>query len=281
MPITASELIINEDGSIYHLGLRPEDVAPTIITVGDPDRVEMISNFFDHVEVKVNKREFVSHTGSLDGKRITVISTGIGTDNVDIVLNELDALVNVNFQTREIKDDHITLDIIRIGTSGTLRSEIQMDEIILSRGAIGLDGLMHFYERIPDNIEVSLLDWEIFWPIKPYFYWGSELLLTRFNQLGLKGITITNTGFYGPQSRKIRLDPIMTNFFDKLENHTIEGCKITNLEMETAGLYGLSHILGHQCISINAILANRALCLFSKDPAKTVRSTIESVLQLI
>lgn len=281
MPITASELIINDDGSIYHLGLRPDEVASTIITVGDPDRVEMVSKYFDHIDVRVNKREFVCHTGSLGDKRISVISTGIGTDNIDIVLNELDALVNVDFNTREIKPNHTPLDIIRIGTSGTLRSEINIDEIILSQGAIGLDGLMHFYEREDDPLEAALLEWDIPWPIKPYFYWGSEMLLNKFHQIGSRGITVTNTGFYGPQSRRIRLEPKMVNFFDLISSQKIDGYKVTNLEMETSGLYGLSSLLGHHCISVNAILANRSLGLFSKDPAKTVRTTIESVLDLI
>lgn len=281
MPIASSELILNEDGSIYHLGLKPDEVASTIITVGDPDRVEVVSRHFDRIEVEVNKREFVSHTGYLGNKRITVISTGIGTDNIDIVLNELDALVNVDFTTREPKETLTSLDIIRIGTSGTLRSEVNIDEIILSQGAIGLDGLLHFYERTVDPNETALLVWDIPWPIKPYFYWGSEILLNKFQQLGSRGITLTNTGFYGPQSRRIRLEPKMENFFELISIKNIDGYKITNLEMETAGLYGLSALLGHHCISINAILANRSLGLFSKDPAKTIKSTIESVLSLI
>jgi len=281
MPIAPSELILTDKGSIYHLDLRPEQIATTIITVGDPDRVELVSGYFDKVDYRVQHREFVTHTGMLGSKRISVLSTGIGTDNIDIVLNELDALVNVDFETREIKKEKVSLDIIRIGTSGTIRSEIEIDQIILSKGAIGLDGLMHFYEREPDIREEELLDWDIPWPIKPYMTWGSKKLLDQFSKLGEQAITISSTGFYGPQNRMIRLKPKVSNFFELLDNQIIDGSRIANLEMETSGLYGLSEILGHECISINAIIANRALGVFSKDPVKTVKKTIESVLQLI
>ena len=281
MPIAPSELILTDKGSIYHLDLRPEQIATTIITVGDPDRVELVSRYFDRVDYRVQHREFVTHTGMLGSKRISVLSTGIGTDNIDIVLNELDALVNVDFEKREIKKEKISLDIIRIGTSGTIRSEIEIDQIILSKGAIGLDGLMHFYERETDQCEDELLNWDIPWPIKPYMTWGSKKLLDQFSKLGKQAITISSTGFYGPQNRMIRLKPKVSNFFELLDNQIIDGSRIANLEMETSGLYGLSEILGHECISINAIIANRALGVFSKDPAKTVKRTIESVLQLI
>lgn len=281
MPIAPSELILTDKGSIYHLDLRPEQIATTIITVGDPDRVELVSRYFDRVDYRVQHREFVTHTGMLGSKRISVLSTGIGTDNIDIVLNELDALVNVDFEKREIKKEKISLDIIRIGTSGTIRSEIEIDQIILSKGAIGLDGLMHFYEREPDIWEEELLDWDIPWPIKPYMTWGSKKLLDQFSKLGEQAITISSTGFYGPQNRMIRLKPKVSNFFELLDNQIIDGSRIGNLEMETSGLYGLSEILGHECISINAIIANRALGVFSKDPAKTVKRTIESALGLI
>ena len=281
MPIAPSELILTDKGSIYHLDLRPEQIATTIITVGDPDRVELVSRYFDRVDYRVQHREFVTHTGMLGSKRISVLSTGIGTDNIDIVLNELDALVNVDFEKREIKKEKISLDIIRIGTSGTIRSEIEINQIILSKGAIGLDGLMHFYEREPDIWEEELLDWDIPWPIKPYMTWGSKKLLDQFSKLGEQAITISSTGFYGPQNRMIRLKPKVSNFFELLDNQIIDGSRIANLEMETSGLYGLSEILGHECISINAIIANRALGVFSKDPAKTVKRTIESALGLI
>ncbi len=281
MPIAPSELILTDKGSIYHLDLRPEQIATTIITVGDPDRVELVSRYFDRVDYRVQHREFVTHTGMLGSKRISVLSTGIGTDNIDIVLNELDALVNVDFEKREIKKEKISLDIIRIGTSGTIRSEIEIDQIILSKGAIGLDGLMHFYERETDQCEDELLNWDIPWPIKPYMTWGSKKLLDQFSKLGKQAITISSTGFYGPQNRMIRLKPKVSNFFELLDNQIIDGSRIGNLEMETSGLYGLSEILGHECISINAIIANRALGVFSKDPAKTVKRTIESALGLI
>lgn len=281
MPIAASELIINDDGSIYHLGLKPEDLGDKVITVGDPERVAMVSKYFDSIEMEVNKREFVTHTGRLGTQRISVVSTGIGTDNVDIVLNEIDALVNVDFASREIKSTKKSIDIIRIGTSGTIRAEIPMDEIIISRGAIGLDGLCHFYDRSVNSEEEQILKWDIPWPIKPYYSWGSDQLASQFSKLGQSGITITNTGFYGPQSRTIRLKPKVDHFFEMLENQTIDGYNITNLEMETSGLYCLSELLGHRCVSINAILANRKLGLFSKNPGVTVDKTIRAVLELI
>ncbi len=279
MSIAASELILNEDGSIYHLGLLPEEVYPTIITVGDPDRVEKVSKYFDRINYKKQKREFVSHGGRIGNKEITVISTGIGTDNVDIVINELDALVNIDMSTRTPKTNPIKLDIMRLGTSGTIRTDIEVDSLVLSRGAIGLDGLMHFYKREQSPEELEMLTWDIDWPLPPYYYAGTESLLARYASRGYEGITVSNTGFYGPQSRRLRLDPALNNLFESLAGRTISGCPVTNLEMETSGIYGLCHLLGHNCLSINVIIANRALGQFSKNPGKAVINMIETILE--
>lgn len=281
MPIAPSELILNEDGSIYHLGLLPGQLTSTVITVGDPERVEKVSRYFDAIDARIHRREFVTHVGRIGDHKLMVLSTGIGTDNVDIVLNELDALANIDFSTREISTEKRSLDIIRIGTSGAIDNSIAIDSVILSKGAIGLDGLLHFYERDISDTEDQLLSWDISWPIRPYYSPGSGKLLRRFESLGDQGITITNTGFYGPQSRSLRLKPRIAHFFEQLESRTISGYRMTNLEMETAGLYGLAELLGHHCVSINAILANRRLGLFSKDPGSIVERTIESALDLI
>lgn len=279
MSIAASELILNEDGSIYHLGLHPEQVYPTIITVGDPDRVEIVSKYFDRIDFKKQKREFISHGGRIGNRDITVVSTGIGTDNVDIVINELDALVNIDLDTRTPKSDIRKLDIMRLGTSGTIRAEVEVDSLVLSRGAIGMDGLMHFYKRDKKPEELEMLTWEINWPLPPYYYSGSESLLARYTYHGIEGITVSNTGFYGPQSRRLRLDPASDNLFETLAGQSINGCPVTNLEMETSGIYGLCQLLGHNCLSINVIIANRSLGKFSNAPDKAVINMIETILE--
>ncbi|WP_046746189.1 nucleoside phosphorylase [Kordia zhangzhouensis] len=285
--IAESELIINPDGSIYHLNLRPEDIAQTVITVGDPDRVSAVSNYFDTIEYKKAKREFVTHTGTLNGKRISVLSTGIGTDNIDIVFNELDALVNVDFKSREVKDTLTQLDIIRIGTSGSIQKDIPLDSFLISEYAIGFDSLLHFY----DSEHVLLTDIsETFkqqtnWSSKksdPYVVQGSSQLIEKIrSEKTVTGFTATNVGFYGPQSRKVRLqvqDPLLN---DKLANFDYQGKRITNLEMETAGIYGLSNLLGHRAISMNAIIANRPLGEFSQQPKQTVDQLIQYTLEKI
>lgn len=287
MQLGPSELILNADGSIYHLNLRPEDLADTIITVGDPDRVTDVSRHFDTIEVKKGKREFLTHTGTLQGKRLTVISTGIGTDNVDIVLNELDALVNIDFQSRSLKEQVKTLDIIRIGTSGAVQAEIPVDSFIMSDFAVGLDGLLHYYDS-PDIFHQDMgkalmthCDWS---EEKPYPYvveydktLGAKLYSNRIRF----GITLTNSGFYGPQSRILRLQPSDAALHHKITSFTYEGRKITNLEMETSGIYGLSKLLGHRAVSMNCVLANRASGDFSKDPRQAVESLIQYTLSRI
>ncbi|UII75777.1 nucleoside phosphorylase [Flagellimonas sp. HMM57] len=285
MVLGDSELILNPDGSIYHLNLLPQDIASTIITVGDPDRVRCISAYFDSIEVEKGKREFLTHTGSYKGKRISVVSTGIGTDNIDIVFNELDALVNIDFTTRQIKSNKTQLNFIRIGTSGAIQADIAVDTFLLSEIAIGFEGLLHFYntnEATEKVLEAKLneyLGWKSH-NITAYAISSDESLRNEFlsNRIRL-GITVTNSGFYGPQGRKLRLMPQIPDFNEKLAAFTYKNQKITNLEMETAGIYGLSKLLGHRAISLNAILANRATGDFSKNPDKTIDNLIQYALE--
>lgn len=282
--IPASELILNPDNSVYHLNLLPQDIADTIIFVGDPDRVGDISCYFDTLEVKKQKREFLTHTGTMKGKRITVISTGIGTDNIDIVINELDALVNVDLEKREIKKELKSLKIIRIGTSGALHADIPLDSIVLSQYAIGMEGLMHFYQTNPSPKEMQLKqDFEAFLKqesiavIEPYTAEASQVLLDLFPEF-VKGITLTNTGFYAPQGRQVRAIPKVANYNDKMSKFHSSLGKITNFEMETSGIYGLANLLGHQALSVNVIIANRALGKFSENPQHAVKQAIETIL---
>ncbi|QHI35078.1 Uridine phosphorylase [Kordia antarctica] len=282
--IAASELIINPDGSIYHLNLLPEDIATTIITVGDPDRVASVSKYFDSIELKKAKREFVTHTGMLNGKRISVLSTGIGTDNIDIVFNELDALVNVDFNSREVKKDFTQLDIIRIGTSGSIQTAIPVDAFLISELAIGFDSLLHFYEcdHVLDEEMAEAFVKQTNWSPKksfPYVVKANQELIDQFSsEQTVLGFTATNCGFYGPQSRKIRLNVQDEQLNEKLAAFNHNNKKITNLEMETAGIYGLANLLGHRSLSMNAIIANRPLGEFSKTPKETVDTLIQYTL---
>ena len=286
-PIAKSELIINEDGSIYHLNLKPGDIATTIITVGDPDRVEEVSKHFDTIDFKANKREFKTHTGTYKGKRITVISTGIGTDNIDIVFNELDALVNIDFKTRTIKKEHTTLTFIRIGTSGAIQKNIPVDSFLISEKAIGFDNLLHFYDtkNLLDHRFADALKTHCNWsPLNasPYVVNASKKLLLDFNDtLFIRGCTATNVGFYGPQGRVLRLKIKDENLNERLTSFEYQDYKITNLEMETSGIYGLAALLDHHAISLNAILANRATQTFSDSPNQTVAKLITTTLNII
>lgn len=285
--IGSSELILNPDGSIYHLNLFPEDIASTIITVGDPDRVGEVSKYFDSIEVKKGKREFHTHTGYFAGKRLTVISTGIGTDNIDIVLNELDALANIDFASRQVKDEKKQLSFIRIGTSGSIQPDIPVDSFLMSTSAIGLDGLLHFYgdgqhrNKAMESEFMKHSGWHKF-HIAPYAVDFDAVLAEVFtsNQMQM-GITVTNSGFYGPQGRSLRLAPRIRYFHKLLIEFQFQDQRITNLEMETAGIYGLAKLLGHRAVSLNAILANRATGEFSTQPGKTVDSLIQYVLKKI
>lgn len=282
-----SELILNPDGSIYHLHLLPDQVAPLIITVGDQDRVAMVSQYFDRIEFKVRKREFVTHTGWLGKQRVSVISTGIGPDNIDIVLNELDALFNIDLETKLIKPALTQLTFIRLGTSGGLQREIPVDALVASSGAIGMDGLMQYYDA-PDQQNHPLLTelrhhclghWDF--PLAPYFVEGSTDLLKHFSKDFYQGITSTNPGFYGPQGRQLRAKVRQPKYLDMLQSFEYQGRNIVNLEMETSTIYGLSQMLGHRAISLSAILANRAEGRFSKDPAQSVQRLLEVALERI
>lgn len=282
-----SELVLNPDGSVYHLHLRPENIANNIIFVGDQDRVAKVSKHFDLIEFKTQKREFVTHTGYIGKKRFSVISTGIGTDNIDIVLNELDALVNIDLNTRTEKAEKTSLNIIRIGTSGTLVTDVACDSILYSEYGLGLDGLMNFYKHHNSNLESKILahiNKEI--PdlqITPRISKASDKLMKLFYKEGetIKGITASCTGFYAPQGRILRAQPSLANFVDKLATINFEGHRVTNLEMETSAIYGLSNILGHNCLSINTILANRMTKKFSTDPKKSVADCIEKTLEVL
>lgn len=280
MPIKSSELILNPDGSVYHLNLRPEHIADTIITVGDPDRVNSVTKHFDTVDFKTHKREFHTQTGTYKGKQLTVISTGIGTDNIDIVFNELDALVNIDLKKREIKDELSSLDIIRIGTSGSIQKTIPIDSFLISEYAVGFDSLLHFYDsdEIQDkNISKALIEQTQWNSVKsdPYVVRCNADLYNKMNSDKThKGFTATNVGFYGPQGRVLRLAIEDNQLNDKLANFDYNGMTITNLEMETAGIYGISKLLGHRALSMNAIIANRASGEFSADPKKVVDELI-------
>jgi len=284
MAFKASELIINNDGSIYHLNILPEDLATTIITVGDPDRVSNVTKYFDSIEVSKQKREFKTETGLYKGKRITVISTGIGTDNIDIVFNELDALINIDFNTRTLKPNHTSLDIVRIGTSGTVQNTIPIDSFLISELAVGFDSLLHFYKSkhiqypVISDALVKHTNWSED-KSKPYVVSYDKDLGAKFkSEKVINGFTATNVGFYGPQSRTLRLALQDEELNDKLASFSFEGNQITNLEMETAGIYGLAKLLGHKAVSMNAILANRATGDFSKNPDKIVDKLISYTL---
>lgn len=293
MPIAPSELILNEDGSVYHLHLKPEHLATTIITVGDPDRVDTVTKYFDSIRFTTQKREFKTTTGTYKGKEISVISTGIGTDNIDIVFNELDALVNIDLETREIKKQHTSLDIIRIGTSGAIQKDIPVDSFLISKYAMGLDALLHFYKskhiQHPEiqNAFIDHMDWA---PEKsnPYVVTCDDTLSQKFTSDNniIEGFTATNIGFYAPQGRILRLKTSDLEMNDKLGEFRFresekKDLRITNLEMETSGIYGLAKLLGHRAVSLNAILANRATQTFSNTPTETTEELIKFALEKI
>ena len=285
MPIKDSELILNPDGSVYHLNLRPEHIAKTIITVGDPDRVDNVTKHFDSVDFKTSKREFHTQTGTYKGKPITVISTGIGTDNIDIVFNELDALVNIDLETRTIKNKLMSLDIIRIGTSGSIQKTIPIDSFLISEYAVGFDSLLHFYDSktiLHKDISNALMSHTQWNTAKSHPYvvsCDSRLSKKLSSDITFKGFTATNVGFYGPQGRILRLAIEDEQLNDKLASFDYNDHSITNLEMETAGIYGLSKLLGHNAISMNAIIANRATGEFSTKPQKVIDDLIVYTLE--
>jgi uridine phosphorylase len=284
MSIQQSELILNPDGSVYHLNLKPEHIAHDIIFVGDQDRVEKITKHFDSVEFSTQKREFKTQTGTYKGKRLTVMSTGIGPDNIDIVMNELDALVNIDLETRKPKEKLTSLNIVRIGTSGSLHADIPVDSFVLSKFGLGLDNMLRSYLiDAVSNIEmenafVEHTNWDLR-KGKPYAISCSEKLEKIIESDKMhKGITATAGGFYGPQGRVLRLNIQDGNLNSKMDNFLFEDNRITNLEMETAAIYGLSALLGHNALSLNAIIANRASGTFSNDPYKAVDELITYTL---
>ncbi|MDF2158769.1 nucleoside phosphorylase [Algoriphagus sp. CAU 1675] len=280
--IPASELIINADGSIYHLHLKPEDLASLVFTVGDPDRVELVSRYFDRIDVKINKREFITHTGWLNGKRVTAMSTGMGTDNIEILMTELDALVNVDLQTRGERDEKTALQIIRLGTSGSMQADIPVGTMLASEIGVGLDTLMQFYPELPESQFIgTAIQEELGLGFQPYQASASTLLLDKLDNRFLKGITLTCPGFYAPQGREVRLRPRFDKMVERIAGIKLQGDqRITNFEMETAGYYGLGKLLGHEMLSLNAIIANRPNKEFDQNAEKTVDSLIQTALEL-
>jgi uridine phosphorylase len=282
--IPSSELILNPDGSVYHINVLPEQIAHDIIFVGDQNRVEKITKHFESIEFSTQKREFKTQTGSYKGKRITVMSTGIGPDNIDIVMNELDALVNINLKTRTIKEKLTSLNIVRIGTSGSLQAAIPVDSFVMSSYGLGLDNMLRSYlidtisEKDIEDAFIQQTNWDLR-KGRPYVIKGSEKLAKKFesNQLH-SGFTGTAGGFYGPQGRVLRLNIQDADLNSKMDSFNYNGIQMTNLEMETAAIYGLGKLLGHECLSLNAIIANRANGTFSEDPYKAVDALIEYAL---
>ena len=285
--IAASELIINDRGAIYHVNCRPEEIADTIITVGDPDRVKEVSKHFDSIEFKNQHREFVTHTGYVGKKRISVTSTGIGPDNIDIVLNELDALVNIDFETRTIKENLTSLNIIRVGTSGSLQREIPVDSFVASTHGLGLDNLMNFYQHSSNEEEKQILHsfnthTQLHHGISsPYITGAGMNLLKEFVDGFHSGITVTCPGFYGPQGRVLRMGLTQPQLIDSLTSFSFGQHRISNFEMETSAIYGMGKVLGHHCLSLSAIVANRISKEFSKDGAAAVENLIRKTLEII
>lgn len=282
--IEPSELIITPRGAIYHLNLRPEEIADTIIVVGDQNRVKRVSQHFDKIDHQLESREFVTHTGVKNGKRISVLSTGIGCDNIDIVINELDALVNIDLESRTIKENHTSLNIVRLGTSGALQEDIPVDSFVLSSHGLGFDGLMNFYETRYSQEETELKKAFINhtgWSNDlnpPYIVEGDTGLRDLIKEGMHVGITATAHGFYGPQGRKLRLNPKVADLNEKLTSFSHNDHRITNFEMETSALFGLSASLGHKASTVCAIIANRFKREYSKDYKKTVDLLIEDLL---
>ncbi len=283
--IAESELIINDRGAVYHLDLRPEELGDTVVTVGDPDRVAEVSKYFDRVEVKRQHREFISHTGLVGKKRITVLSSGIGPDNIDIVLNELDALVNIDFSSREIKKELKSLNIVRLGTSGSLQADIPVDSFVASTHGLGVDNLLNFYRLDHNDEEQQLLHSFITHTQihsqtgHPYISSCAASLIKHFVSDFHQGITVTCPGFYGPQGRVLRLGIRNPNLINRLTDFRFGQHRISNFEMETSAIYGLGKLLGHNCLALNAIVANRVKQEFSKDGKAAVENLIKKFIE--
>lgn len=285
--IESTEMIINDRGAIYHIDCRPEEIAPTIFVVGDPGRVQEVSKHFDKIEYRNQHREFITHTGYLGNKRLTVMSTGIGPDNIDIVLNELDALVNIDFQTRLIKEQITALNIIRIGTSGSLQASIPTDSFVASTHGLGLDNLLHFYKH--ENSEEDLQLMHAFnnhtqlneRNFAPYIHAGSMKLMKDFVAGFHHGITVTCPGFYGPQGRVLRMGLSEPQLNTRLSSFHFGNHRIANFEMETSAIYGMGKILGHHCLSLNAIVFNRVTKVVSKDIPTAIEKLIIKTLETV
>jgi len=286
-PIASSELIINDRGAIYHLNLKPEELATTVLTVGDPDRVKAVSKYFDSIELQRQHREFISHTGYIGQKRITVLSTGIGPDNIDIVFNELDALVNIDFETRTVKQELTALQVLRLGTSGSLQADVPVDALVASTHGLGIDNLLNFYRHEPNEAEQQLIQAFLTQTqfhhqfSQPYISSASGTLLKHFVNGFHQGITVTCPGFYGPQGRVLRLGLRHPDLVDRLTDFNYGPYRITNFEMETSAIYGLGNLLGHHCLSLNAIVANRVTREFSKNGQAAVDNLISRALEII
>ena len=285
--IAESELILNSRGAIYHLDVRPEEIADFIITVGDPDRVKEVSKYFDKVEHTCRHREFVTHTGLLGGKRISVVSTGIGPDNVDIVLNELDALVNIDFESRTINPVLKQLTIIRMGTSGALQEDIPVDSVVVTTHGLGIDNLLNYYRHDNNDEEMQIIQQFVAHTqisgnfSQPYISTAGSSVLKHFVDGFYHGITITCPGFYGPQGRVLRMGLTNPDLIDRLSTFAFGPHRITNFEMETSAIYGLGKIMGHQCLSLSAIVANRIRKEFSKDGNAAVEAMIVKSLEIV
>lgn len=279
--IAESELILNSRGAIYHLDLRPEEIAGTIFTVGDPARVAQVSKHFDSIEHKSAHREFITHTGYIGKKRLSVISSGIGTDNIDIVLNELDALANVDFARRMVKPELKALKFIRLGTCGSLQDDIPVDSLVASTHGLGIDNLLHFYRHEQTDEETQILQSFVTQTqlAQPYVTAGSPSLLKHFVNGFHHGITVSCPGFYGPQGRTIRTGLAHPDLVAKLSGFTLGHHRICNFEMETSAIYGLGGILGHSCLSLNAVIANRVSKQFSSNTVNTVEKLISTALE--
>lgn len=284
--IAETNLILNADGSIYHLGLMPGELAETIFLVGDPDRVPKVSKYFDSIEIKKQKRELITHTGYVNKKRVSVVSTGMSTDNIDIVLNEIDALFNIDFAERTIKEKLTSVRLVRLGTSGGLQADIPLDSVVVSHFSVGFDGLLPFYERQITTVEDDLLRAANYalgasFPAVFYAAEGDHNLVTLFSKHCQSGITATCGGFYAPQGRILRAKGSVDELVEKLQQFKFQEHRFVNFEMETAAIYGLGKILGHQCCSLNAIVANRVTQKFSTDFANTIDKMIKNAIEVL
>jgi uridine phosphorylase len=285
--IEESELIINERGAIYHLNVRPEEIATTVITVGDPNRVKEVSKYFDNIEHKHQHREFITHTGVIGKRRISVVSTGIGPDNIDIVMNELDALVNIDLESRTIKKELTSLTIIRLGTSGSLQADIPVDSFVASTYGLGIDNLLNYYQHSYNDEEKLLIQQFVAQTqidasfSYPYIATASASVLKYFVSGFHHGITVTCPGFYGPQGRVLRLGLANPKLIDKLTEFSYGNFRVTNFEMETSAIYGLGKLLGHHCLSLNTIVDNRINKTFTKDSYASVDNLIRKALEII